>query len=366
MKNVKTIISSVIIVFAIIVLGNSIYNLNNLSNFSPQDDPEFQRIQSELNDSMISMIDLCTTTNHLGTLMSCKTISIPNLIDICNSEENVNFPICSDVKSNEFFSNLDERIEILSKDHLNKLATLNSEIDLTQYKLIENCYVKQTNLDFCKNSLLEMKNECVQNVESRNLSSCNDPRIEEIINRIPLQSDNYIDIANNQVMDLLASCTQVKTEACVNAAKQIMMACGIEATVQACSDPRLDEIANYNVQPILDSEIINPESTFEQITTDNNLQTMYVIEGNLNPTNRSTELYVVRVSPSNDNRDIVLSVYDSNRIILSQNGFINSGDTFANFFIKFFPPLFQDNATYTIEVKVDGLVEKQLITIRTD
>ena len=72
MKNVKTIISSVIIVFAIIVLGNSIYNLNNLSNFSPQDDPEFQRIQSKLNDSMIRMIDLCTTTNHLGTLMSCK------------------------------------------------------------------------------------------------------------------------------------------------------------------------------------------------------------------------------------------------------------------------------------------------------
>ena len=246
------------------------------------------------------------------------------------------------------------------------MATINSEIELAHYRLIESCYVKTTNLDFCKNSLLEMKNECVQNDELGNLSSCNDPRIEEIINRVPLQSDNYIDIVNNQVMELLASCTQVKTEACVNAAKQIMMACGIEATVQACSDPRLDEIANYNVQPILDSEIINPESTFEQITTDNNLQTMYVIEGNLNPTNRSTELYVVRVSPSNDNRDIVLSVYDSNRIILSQNGFINSGDTFANFFIKFFPPLFQDNATYTIEVKVDGLVEKQLITIRTD
>ena len=275
MKNVKTIISSVITVIAIIVLGISIYNLNNLSNFSPQDDPEFQRIQSKLNDSMIRMIDLCTTTNHLGTLMSCKSESIPNLIDICNSEENVNLPICSDVKSKKFFRNIDERIEILSKDHLNKMATINSEIELAHYRLIESCYVKTTNLDFCKNSLLEMKNECVQNDELGNLSSCNDPRIEEIINRVPLQSDNYIDIVNNQVMELLASCTQVKTEACVNAAKQIMMACGIEATVQACSDPRLEEIANYDVQPILDPEIINPESTFEQIPIDTELQAMY-------------------------------------------------------------------------------------------
>ena len=90
------------------------------------------------------------------------------------------------------------------------------------------------------------------------------------------------------------------------------------------------------------------------------------IEGNQNPTNRSEELYVIRVSPSNENRDIVLSVYDSNRIIYTKNETIEPRSTFANVFIKFFPPLFQDNATYTIEVKVDGLVEKQLITIRTD
>ena len=35
------------------------------------------------------------------------------------------------------------------------------------------------------------------------------------------------------------------------------------------------------------------------------------IEGNLNPTNRSEEAYVVKVSPSNEHRDIVFSIYDS-------------------------------------------------------
>ena len=89
------------------------------------------------------------------------------------------------------------------------------------------------------------------------------------------------------------------------------------------------------------------------------------IEGNQNPTNRSEELYVIRVSPSNENRDIVLSVYDSNRIIYTKNETIEPRSTFANVFIKFFPPLFQDNATYTIEVKGDSLVGSQLITIMT-
>ena len=89
------------------------------------------------------------------------------------------------------------------------------------------------------------------------------------------------------------------------------------------------------------------------------------IEGNQNPTNRSEELYVIRVSPSNENRDIVLSVYDSNRIIYTKNETIEPRSTFANVFIKFFPPLFQDNDTYTIEVKGDSLVGSQLITIMT-
>ena len=271
MKNVKTIIFSVIFVFSIIVTGYGIYIL---SNSFQQNDSESQIIQTDLNDVMKEMIDYCTTTTDIEVLRLCKSESIPNLIKICNSEVNVNIPICSDVESKEFFSNLDEKIEILYKEHLDRLAIIHSKLDIEQYKLIENCYVKKTNLDFCKNSMLEMKNECMQNDGIRNLGSCNDPRIEEIINRIPLQSDNYIDIVNDQVMDLLASCTQVTTEACVNGAKQIIEACKIDASVQACFDPRLEEIANYDVQPILDLEIINPESTYEQIPTDNYFQAM--------------------------------------------------------------------------------------------
>ena len=88
-----------------------------------------------------------------------------------------------------------------------------------------------------------------------------------------------------------------------------------------------------------------------------------VIEGNFNPINRSEELFVVKVDPSNEQRKITFSIYDSETIIFSRTSHIDSGGTLQNFYVKFFPPLFQDNATYTIEVTGPGLIGKELITI---
>ena len=69
------------------------------------------------------------------------------------------------------------------------------------------------------------------------------------------------------------------------------------------------------------------------------VQDNVTIEGNLNPTNRSEELYVVKVTPSNEHRDIVFSIYDSGEIIVSKTSYIKAGGYYENFFIKFFPPL---------------------------
>ncbi len=87
------------------------------------------------------------------------------------------------------------------------------------------------------------------------------------------------------------------------------------------------------------------------------------IEGNLNPFNRSEELYVVKVNPSNEHRDITFSIYGSDGVIFSKTSFIKSSGSYENFFVKFFPPLFEDNMRYTIEVIGDGLVGRQIITV---
>ena len=88
-----------------------------------------------------------------------------------------------------------------------------------------------------------------------------------------------------------------------------------------------------------------------------------VIEGNFNPINRSEELFVVKVDPSNEQRKITFSIYDSETIIFSRTSEINSGGTFQNFYVKFFPPLFQDNGRYTIEVTGPQLIGRELIMI---
>ena len=90
------------------------------------------------------------------------------------------------------------------------------------------------------------------------------------------------------------------------------------------------------------------------------------IEGNLNPANRSEELYVVYVSPSNENRDIVFSIYGSGEVIFSKTSYIRSGSNYENFYVKFFPPLFQDNVTYVIEVKGPGLIGRENIVIKEE
>ena len=60
------------------------------------------------------------------------------------------------------------------------------------------------------------------------------------------------------------------------------------------------------------------------------------IEGNLNPANRSEELYVVYVSPSNEHRDIVFSIYTSGEVIFSKTSYIKAGSNYENFYVFFF------------------------------
>jgi len=90
------------------------------------------------------------------------------------------------------------------------------------------------------------------------------------------------------------------------------------------------------------------------------------IEGNLNPLNRSEELYVVKFDAVSKNTELTFSIYDSEGVIFSSSSIVNSGGTFQNYYVKFFPPLFEDNIQYTIEVTGDGLIGRELLTINPE
>lgn len=292
------------------MVGSSI---SNLQSNEKKYDAEMQVIATELNELLNEQLELCTTTDHLGDLRGCKSESIPKMIEICNDEQNSNLPVCSDIKLKEFSNTIDERIETANVILSNEIDASYSRTDALQFELIEHCSVLKTNLYSCKNSILELKNECIRN-ESRELPSCNDPRIEEILNREPLQSNDVIENSNNQAMDFLASCAQVKTKSCVDSANKMIELCNIDASVQACNDPRLNEIANYDVQSIQDTEITNPERTTEQSQMDFNIQRMYsaTIRGCIedNEIFANYMLTIVNLDSIDDGDERLVSVYN--------------------------------------------------------
>ena len=71
------------------------------------------------------------------------------------------------------------------------------------------------------------------------------------------------------------------------------------------------------------------------------VQDNVIIEGNLNPFNRSEELYVVKVDPLSEMRKITFSIYDSDGIIFSQTSYTSPGRTLQNFYVNFFPLYFK-------------------------
>ena len=64
------------------------------------------------------------------------------------------------------------------------------------------------------------------------------------------------------------------------------------------------------------------------------VQDNVTIDGNLNPINRSEELYVVYVDPSSEMREVIFSIYDSGEIIFSKTSYIKAGGYYENFFLS--------------------------------
>ena len=87
------------------------------------------------------------------------------------------------------------------------------------------------------------------------------------------------------------------------------------------------------------------------------------IDGNLSPPTYSQQLYIVKVSPTPDQREVKLSIYGPSGKLSDQSAFILENSDHVNFFVKFFPPLFQVGEKYTIEVTGSGLIGRATLTM---
>ena len=91
-----------------------------------------------------------------------------------------------------------------------------------------------------------------------------------------------------------------------------------------------------------------------------------VIEGNPSPGLYANELYKIIATPSEEYREIELSVYNSNGKIASQKAGIEAESDFAQFYVKFTPPLYEAGQQYTLEVLGDGLIGRMVFNLQDE
>jgi len=175
-------------------------------------DAEIDEVLQELNDKTLILLDLCYDTKSLEALQLCKTRDIPRIIESCKDKQQSGLPVCSDPRLKDFSLTIDSRIE-----------NVIDEPDIV-------------------------------------------PSIK-----------NVFDLANQNMLDFMDRCTSYTSDSllngCARDAKQMVEICNTDSTVLACSDPRLRQIANNNVQSKTDIQSpIKSESSLEEIPYDADLQ----------------------------------------------------------------------------------------------
>lgn len=153
-----------------------VWSVTNYQNHQDKFDGEWNANQKELEDASMDLLNICSSAVGIGDLESCKNESIPKLIEMCNDDQNSNLSICSDVRLKEFANTVDERIKS-AEIHVDELL---NNLNKAQLRVIELCFVGYE--PSCKNSMLNIKNECMK-IELRDISSCNDSRIQMILDK---------------------------------------------------------------------------------------------------------------------------------------------------------------------------------------
>lgn len=226
-----------IIILIIIAAGANSYNT-----------PSEKTIESykEVDKSAMKILEMCTSVSTIDALELCKT-NLSEIRDHCNESGASVMSFCTDPRFDEFYSNVDIKIENLRDDVDDTL----NKLDKLQKDTINYCDAMRTaeGLASCGTLLYEIQTVCLDPQVST-LPSCNDPRIAGILGRQPIQTNDIFEYANQGVLELIDTCLarDELSQNCINTARQILEQCAIDSTIPACSDPRLKEITNADNQ----------------------------------------------------------------------------------------------------------------------
>lgn len=247
----KKTLGGIVVITILIIIVAGAYSYNT---------PSEKTIESykEVDKLALNVLERCTSATAIDVLELCRT-NLSEIRDECNEPGASVMTFCTDPRVDEFYSTVDMKINNARSNI--KLAV--DKLALAQKNLIDHCSFVRMNPELisCKTSMLEIKKQC----EDPKLSdtNCNDPRIDEILNKEPIQTNDIFEYANESILQLIDTClaSEELSKNCIDTAKQILEQCAIDSTVPACSDPRLKEITNADNQ-------FNEETEIQQFTLD--------------------------------------------------------------------------------------------------
>ncbi|MBI1829719.1 MAG: hypothetical protein HY222_00715 [Thaumarchaeota archaeon] len=263
------------LIFAIVILVIVVPAQNQQLQITNQ---QTQQIKNQLNEATLNFIDVCMTTQSIADLNGCKQ----QLRDIQNKckDPSYSVPACNDPRITQFFSTVDSKITY----EQTKISSAGSKLNNVTLKMIDVCSQMNdpNNISTCKIEMLQIQQDC-NSMGVNAVPACNDPRIIQIMNEQITQSSNVYD-ASSQIMESFINMCMIAQDNntiqdCSVKARQMISLCQ-STSVQACNDPRLQQIA--------------------EITTNSNTETQSSPENssNTSPSSKSQSTDLITDAPN--------------------------------------------------------------------
>jgi len=216
----------------LIIVGVGISNfVDDEVNKEMANDPKVQAIAKKWEVAANNLLDLCRTSDTsedtLVRLQNCKT-DIRSLSNDCDEQviySKTNF--CSNTDFQKLDESFDQRITIVEE-----------KIEALQQKVED----------------LKKQREALESAR-------------------PEFNEDVFEFANDSVLGYLDYCMEYPSERCTEDAKEMLRLCSIDASVKACSDPRMKEIANWypnheSTQQNLETKIDYPPHSRDECIPD--------------------------------------------------------------------------------------------------
>jgi hypothetical protein len=213
---------------------------------------------SQYNTENLNLVNDCMQFQSLDSLTRCKT-AISNLKQECSGQEYTGVEICMDPRIDQFLGTVDYKITA-AQNQINEVSfDLNSSIS----HLVNLCV--QSDISSCQSTMMELKQECSTSKFDK-IQACADPRIDKII----AKNINYSTINSNyfqdQVLSFIDTCSKASGNdsitTCATTARQVMSLCH-SSPASACSDDRLQQIANLGLNSAIITEIDEQNSKLQ-------------------------------------------------------------------------------------------------------